>query len=240
MGRLTDKTESINRTSGMVRLERHEGVLILRLEGKAGTFGLDQVKQLSQALDEVERAQSPSSLVILGSGKFFSAGFEMKQVMGPQASALVQGFWRQLARLLVLPIPTIAAINGHAFGSGAFIALACDFRLMVDGEAKFCFPEVALGIPLGVGFAELAKAKLSPQAMSFLALSGHKASASEALKLGIIDKVFQDTSQLEHAAKSKATSLATSCKPSLGLIKKELFGPAHTALNNAVLNLSKL
>ncbi|HTA32823.1 MAG TPA: enoyl-CoA hydratase/isomerase family protein [Solirubrobacteraceae bacterium] len=78
------------------------------------------------------------------------------------AAEVLHGLHALLARLLVFPTATVAAINGHAFAAGAMLALACDARVMREDRGYFCVPEVDLGLPFTPGMTALLKARLSP------------------------------------------------------------------------------
>jgi len=82
----------------------------------------------SLLLSEVKAAAHPKALVVTGSGKFFSNGLDLKVFETPtQVPVLVAALNKVLASILTHDGHTIAAINGHAFGAGLFIALACDW-----------------------------------------------------------------------------------------------------------------
>ncbi len=81
--------------------------------------------------------------------KFYSNGLDLDWLgahsdQGDWYVGRVQGL---LARVLTLPVPTAAAVVGHAFGAGAMLATAHDFRVMRDDRGFFCFPEVDIRIP---------------------------------------------------------------------------------------------
>ncbi|MCG2942458.1 enoyl-CoA hydratase/isomerase family protein, partial [Escherichia coli] len=63
------------------------------------------------------------------------------------------------SRVLTFSLPTAAAVNGHAFGGGAMLAMAHDYRVMRDDRGYFCFPEVDINIPFTPGMAALIQAK---------------------------------------------------------------------------------
>jgi Delta3-Delta2-enoyl-CoA isomerase len=69
-----------------------------------------------------------------------------------------------LARVLVAPVPTVAAVNGHAFGAGSMLGIAHDVRVMRVDRGYYCFPEVDIHIPFMPGMAALIQAKLTPAA----------------------------------------------------------------------------
>jgi enoyl-CoA hydratase/carnithine racemase len=118
--------------------------------------------KLEEALDKVEKSNGPKALVITAKDKFFSNGLDLKYLSKAESNQIVELFGRiskVLARVLTFPMITVCAINGHAFGAGttlttlnneigAFLALACDYRLMKQDRGFFCFPEVDLGLPL--------------------------------------------------------------------------------------------
>jgi enoyl-CoA hydratase/carnithine racemase len=183
-----------------------------------------------------------ASLVVVGTGTFFSAGFDLASITSAsEGPALVRQTWKVLARLLVLPVPTVCLYNGHAFGLGLFLGLACDHRLMVDnndngGNARLCLPEIHIGLPLGPGFAALAKCKLTAVALTQAALTGARFTATEALRYGLVDDVVAVVAQPPaNAALAAAVALAksleqTSSRGNLRSIKMELYGDAHAVL----------
>ena len=97
------------------------------------------------------------ALVTVANGKFYSNGLDLQWLSanGEKAQWYVDRVHGLFARVLTLPVPTIAAINGHAFGAGAMLALAHDFRVMRTDRGFFCLPEVDIRIPFTPGMAAL-------------------------------------------------------------------------------------
>jgi enoyl-CoA hydratase/carnithine racemase len=91
------------------------------------------------------------------------------------------------ARLLSSPIPSVAALNGHAFAGGAMLALACDFRVMRSDRGFFCIPEIDLGLPLHPAMASLIAARLPKLTAHEAIITGRRYGGSEALERGIVD-----------------------------------------------------
>lgn len=224
---------------------------------KANVFDIPLLQRLNSLLDQVEE-QLPCSLVCTGSGKFFSAGFDLQALTGtahgkggkndggktPQGQELVNYSWQVLARLLIFPAPTFCLFNGHAFGLGLFIGLACDHRIMLAQGGYLCLPEITIGLPLGSGFAALAKCKMDPGTLRTSALTGKKFSYKEALKAGMIDAVVSPSADTDTPVPQQVLDMAeqvvsTSTKGNLSEIKKELYQETRAVLLGQT-NRSKL
>mmetsp|Transcript_18936 Transcript_18936/g.26063 ORF Transcript_18936/g.26063 Transcript_18936/m.26063 type:complete len:250 (-) Transcript_18936:421-1170(-) len=168
------------------------GVLILILNRGPNLFNPSFVASLSSAIAIVEEASHPKSLVITGgeNNKFFSNGLDTEWMLQhpKETSTMIETGWKLLARILVMDCRTVAAINGHAFGAGLFLALACDFRIMRTKRGWLNFPELNLGMRLAKGFAELSKAKLSAPTLREGVLTGKRYTSAEALQAGMIDE----------------------------------------------------
>ncbi|KAL7553633.1 hypothetical protein ACHAWF_016938 [Thalassiosira exigua] len=121
-----------------------------------------------------------------GGGGPFEAGGES----GGPAAAMIERFHSEvLARILVLPFRTVAAVNGHCIGAGLFLALACDRRVMRTERGYVQWPEARLGMRLTKGFAELSKAKVDDgRVLREGILTAKKYGPSEAVSAGIIDE----------------------------------------------------
>lgn len=106
-----------------------------------------------------------NGLVTMGTGKFYSNGLDLDWLAahGDQMQFYVGRVQALFARMLTLPMPTAAALNGHAFGAGAMLAIAHDYRVMRADRGYFCFPEVDIHIPFTPGMAALIQAKLTPE-----------------------------------------------------------------------------
>lgn len=131
-------------------------------------------------------------VIITGAGeKAFVAGADISEMKdkSPQESYT---FARQgqvlFQRIQDLPQPTIAAINGFAFGGGCELAMSCDMRIATD-KAKFGQPEVALGIIPGFGGTQRLPRLIGRAKAMELIITGRTINASEALELGLVNKV---------------------------------------------------
>src|ERR1041385_9256357 len=119
----------------VVDVTREGGVFVLTVKAGENLFNRGFVDAFNAALDEVERASGPAGLVTVGgSEKFYSNGLDLAWLGSDEgrdhAATFVQEVIALFARLLTFPIPSVAALNGHAFAAGGMLALAHDFRVM--------------------------------------------------------------------------------------------------------------
>lgn len=225
--------------NGIILTTDSGGILTLLIDRGPNVFNPSLVKSLSEAIEKVEAASHPKALVVRGAGKFFSNGLDLDWMMeNPTGTGkMIESVWRLLARILVLDCRTVAAINGHAFGAGLFLALACDFRVMRTERGYMCWPELNLGMRLAKGFAELSKAKASQATLREGVLTGKRYGSSDALSAGLVDAECS----IEHLVEKAAELAAAGLPEALGLanfdprafreMKVELYCDAYRALS---------
>ena len=175
----------------MIERKDTGGVRILKLaHGKVSAMDLE----LGEALiAELEDAIDPSvrAVIITGSGSSFSAGVDLFRIVkdGPEYGRrflpVLDGF---LHRVLTLPKPAIAAINGHAIAGGCILAAACDHRIMTEGNGRIGIPELAVGVPFPALPLQIMSARLADGALRDLVFSGRTVLIDEAKAMGLIDE----------------------------------------------------
>lgn len=174
----------------MPTIRREDDYLIITLhdEGKFQPEAYDKVKAL---LDQAEADDTAKALIIEGQGKNFSQGYDLAwfQANDPKGfSPFTTLSMLIIKQLLSFPKPTVAAVNGHAFGFGAFMVLACDYAVQRSGVGFFCLPEVNIGLPFAPSMNELARTKLpSRQVVRDAMYTGKRYPAEESAALGIVD-----------------------------------------------------
>ena len=141
----------------------------------------------------IERAleEGAQGLVTTGGGKFYSNGLDLDWV-GAHSDRLEWYVGRVhdlFARVLALPVPTAAAVVGHAFGAGAMLAMSHDFRVMRTDRGFFCLPESDIRIPFTPGMTALLQAKFTPQTAVASMTTGRRFGGADALRFGIVDAV---------------------------------------------------
>jgi enoyl-CoA hydratase/carnithine racemase len=167
-----------------------EKIAILHLGDDENRFSPGFLDEFDSCLDDIVGAGA-QGLVTTGGGKFYSNGLDLDWLAahGEQAQWYVGRVQGMLARMLTLPVPTAAALVGHAFGAGAMLALAHDFRAMRADKGYFCFPEADIHIPFTPGMAALIQAKLTPQAAIASMTTGRRFGGGDAESLGLVDAV---------------------------------------------------
>ena len=150
------------------------------------------VLELRDALDRLERADDVRAVVVSGRGeRAFSAGSHVGEFedqagdAGRDRHKLDQDVWRQLADL---PVPTLAAIEGHCLGGGLELALCCDIRIASE-TAKLGLPEVRLAVIPGSGGTQRLPRVVGATRAKELILTGRRLTAAEAEAIGLVNRV---------------------------------------------------
>ena len=199
---------------------------VLHLGDDENRFSPEWLQRVHSTLDSVDDV-----LVTTGGGKFYSNGLDLDWLManGDKAAEYVAEVQELFARVLTLPVPTVAAINGHAFGAGAMLAMAHDFRVMRSDRGYFCFPEADINIPFTPGMAALIQGKLTPAAAVASMTTGRRFGGADALSFGLVDEIAAEGDVVK-VASERVAALAGKDRGTLGAIKATMFAPAVTAL----------
>lgn len=213
-----------------ITLTHEDKIAILDLGNDENRFSPGFLDDFDSSLDDIVGAGT-QGLVTTGGGKFYSNGLDLDWLAahGEQAQWYVGRVQAMLARMLTLPVPTAAALVGHAFGAGAMLALAHDFRVMRADRGYFCFPEADIRIPFTPGMAALIQAKLTPQAAIASMTTGRRFGGGDAASLGLVDAVAAE-GVVTAAAIDILRPLAGKDPGTLGAIKHTMFQHAVRAL----------
>lgn len=214
-----------------MKLTRDGEVFLLDLGDGENRFDDVFVRELGVALDEVAAATGPAALVTAASGKFWSNGLDLDWLGAhpEQAEAFVSGVHRLFARVLTLPVPTVAALQGHCFAAGGMLALAHDWRVMRSDRGFFCLPEVDIAIPFTEGMGALIQARLTPATALEAMTTGRRYGGDEAVAAGIVTTAVPLDDVLATAVE-RVRPLAGKAGSTLGTIKQRMHGPALAAL----------
>ncbi|MCV7198170.1 enoyl-CoA hydratase-related protein [Mycobacterium angelicum] len=217
-----------------ISLHYDEKIAVLDLGDDENRFSPSFLDDINAHLDEIV-AGNAHGLVTTAVGKFYSNGLDLDWLgaHGDQTTWYVGRVHALLARMLTLPIPTAAAIVGHAFGAGAMLATAHDFRVMRADRGYFCFPEVDIRIPFTDGMAALIQAKLSPQTAVASMTTGRRFGGQDAARVGIVDATAAE-GDVTATAVEMLRPLGGKDPGTLGAIKQTMFAPAIAALSPVV------
>lgn len=155
-------------------------------------LNLEFMEELRDELAAVTEDPPSAGLVITGEGRAFSAGVDIKEVPRyepAEGRAMIEALNACVALLYGLPACTVGAINGHAIGGGLVLALACDFRIAADTDARFALAEVTAGIPYPACPLELLRAELAPGIRRRLMLSGDPLTGREAVEFALFEEL---------------------------------------------------
>ena len=186
---------------------------------------------LEAAADELERADDVAAVLVRSAvDGVFMAGADVTVYAGitpelVERALLVQDLF---TRWEALPMPTVAAISGHALGGGLELALAGDFRVAADGPALLGLPEVRLGVIPGGGGTQRLTRLVGPGRATELIMKGLRLSPAEALRDGIVHAVVPAETLEEHA-RDYAARLARQAPLALRAIKRAVLAAGTRA-----------
>ncbi|MEV8319903.1 enoyl-CoA hydratase-related protein [Streptomyces sp. NPDC059900] len=217
----------------MPALDRQDNVFILDLGDGENRFHPDWLTAVDAALDEVEKAEGPRALVTAATGKFFSNGLDLDWLFAhaEQHQDYVVTVHGLLARMLSLPVVTVAALQGHTFAAGAMLSLAHDFRVMRADRGYWCLPEADINIPFTPGMSALIQARLTPQTAHEAMTTARRYGGHDALAAAVVDHAV-DEDAVRRTAVEIAGAQANKAGPTLGTIKTRMYAPALTALRD--------
>ncbi len=225
----------------MIKLEKRESIYFLTMDADENRWNTTFVREIADVLDEVENDEGPGALITSSANtKFFSNGLDLDWIQSPEShqnggdrEVFGKEFMYLMGRMITLPIPTVCAINGHAFGAGFMFALSHDVRIMREDRGFLCANEMQLGLPIPRPELALFKHKVPANAFFETVQLSRRWTGSEALNAGIIQGV-SSLDELHEDAQSKAEELAplANNRKNFGHQKEMLYG------ENAAINLS--
>ncbi|WP_062993144.1 enoyl-CoA hydratase-related protein [Nocardia anaemiae] len=217
----------------MTTLTYHEKIAVLDLGDDENRFSPEFLDAVEAHLDTA-LAEDAHALVTTASGKFYSNGLDLDWLLanGERTQWYIGRVQALFARVLTLPIPTAAALPGHAFGAGAMLALAHDYRVMRADRGFFCLPEVDIRIPFTPGMAALIQSKLTPKASVAAMTTGRRFGGIDASDLDIVDATAGEGA-VATAALAMLAPLGGKDPATLGAIKNTMFGPVVAELTES-------
>jgi enoyl-CoA hydratase len=203
-------------------------------DGKVNVMSPAMLQGLHDAFDRA--AEERTVVVLSGRPNIFSAGFDLKVIRGPSADDLhtMLRIGAELAlKILAFPTPVITVVEGSAFPMGAFLILASDWRIGIEGDWKIGLNEVQIGIPVPRFGLEVARQRLQPAYFSRTATLGEMFGPAEALKAGFIDHLVPKA-DLAAATDVAVTALEAAHPPSHTTTKRRARAAAIAAMRAAI------
>ena len=225
----------------MINLEKKESIYFLTMDAGENRWNTTFVREFSKALDDVEKDNGPGALITTSSDpKFFSNGLDLDWIQTPDdfpekgdREVFGEEFMYLMGRIITLPIPTICAINGHAFGAGFMLALSHDVRMMREDRGFLCANEIQLGLKIPRPELALFRHKIPANSFFETVQLSKRWTGPAALEAGIIQSI-STIDNLAEITKSKAEELAplATDRENFGTQKEMLYG------ENAAINLN--
>jgi enoyl-CoA hydratase/carnithine racemase len=229
-------------TTEIVRVERRGDARIVWLDNDQNLFDAAFLPAFHGALDaiqaELDASEPARPVVTTGAGKFFTNGFDLEYLGrlggGGSDSRAVLGFVESacelLARVLTFPAPTVAAVNGHAFGIGAMLALAHDQQVMRSDRGWLCLPEVDYGLPFHPFMQALITARLPARVAQQAMLTGRRYDGEAAMAAAIVDATAS-ADELLRAAIDRAAEWSGKQPSVVAALKAQLHAPITATLS---------
>ncbi|MCP4020392.1 MAG: enoyl-CoA hydratase/isomerase family protein [Desulfobacteraceae bacterium] len=213
----------------VIQWNKQESVAIVEMCNNANKQNLDFVTDMNKCYDEIREDKDIFSIILTSSDeKNFSQGIDVDwlgQRMNEKDFDNIKKFMYGMNNIfkqnLLMPIPVIAAINGHAFGNGAMLACTCDFRFMKKDKGFFCFPEVDINIPFLPGMIKFVRKAIPEYKFNQMILSGKRLAAQELEDAHVIERASSDKEELMQDALAFAKNF-TKGRPIFGELKKRM------------------
>lgn len=191
--------------------------------GKTNSYTLDMLRQLAGIIKEVNEKEELKGLVLTGSGRFFSSGFDLPMFLGFKDHNEVVEFFDEeepiLLDLFMCKKPVVSAINGHAAAGGLIFAMASDYRIVKNHpKIKIGMSEIKIGLPLSIAQAEIMRFGLdSDRLYRDIMFFGEMIDVTKAKDLGLVDEVVEEDALLPRAKEIVSLWIDTPARPFISL-----------------------
>lgn len=199
-----------------IKIERKEKVVVVRLNRPQALNALNNevMQEITEKLKPLDNDPETGCFIVTGSEKVFAAGADIKE-MQPKSfqQMFAENYFAGWEDFYHLRTPKIAAVSGYAFGGGCELAMMCDLIFAAE-NAQFGQPEIKLGVIPGIGGTQRLTALIGKARAMDLILTGRTIDADEALRYGLVSRVFP-TEQLLHKTIEVAHTLSNYSKTAL-------------------------
>lgn len=192
-----------------IKYEVNEGIgyVTINRPKALNALNMDVLNELYAAFTEIEADDAVKAVIVTGEGKAFVAGADIAQMSQLNAlegrEMMILGH-KVMNLIEAVEKPVIAAVNGFALGGGCELAMACDIRIASE-KAKFAQPEVGLGIIPGFGGTQRLARLVGKGMAKYLIMTAEMIPASEAYRIGLVEKVAAPEELMDEAKKVAQT-----------------------------------
>lgn len=198
-------------TPELISVEHRDGIALVTIDRPEVRNALNTqvLEEIEVQLEHIRSAEEIGAVIFTGAGDTsFIAGADISQLVGYSMRDGLRASMQRLYDLIEeFPKPTIAAVNGYAFGGGCELSMACDIRIAAQ-PASFCLPETNLGVLPGAGGTQRLSRLVGKGRAVEMILTGRRLSAEEALGIGLVTSVTGPDELLEQARETARTILA--------------------------------
>ncbi len=211
----------------IVHWEKQNEIAVITMCNGANRQNLVFAEQMNSCLDQILEDKTLFSIVLTSSDeKNFSQGVDVEWLSQKfieqdfdSVKNFMYGMNNVFKRFLLMPLPVIAAINGHAYGNGSILSCACDFRFMTKDKGFFCFPEVDVNIPFLPGMIAFVRKAIPEYLFNDMLLSGRRLTATELELNNVIIHASNNREELLEEAMAYAGTYRKQ-RPIFGELKK--------------------
>lgn len=195
--------------------------------GKVNAIDHLLLGELVQVSRELATAPEIASVVLTGSGKFFSFGFDVPALYDlprDEFTRFLTTYCDLCRTLFLFPKPLVAAVNGHAVAGGCIFALTADYRVMSAQAGKMALNEVTFGAGLFPAAVEMLRYAVGSRKTQEMILTGRMLTAAESLECGLVDELAEEQHLIQRASE-KARDMARYGGPAFANLKNLARGP---------------
>jgi cyclohexa-1,5-dienecarbonyl-CoA hydratase len=215
-----------------VHVDSAQGVTRITLSRPpANVLSIEMMQELAAAIESLEYQRDVKLVTLFGSGKYFSAGFELGEHLGDQGYMMLESFRRIFEALGKVDKPTLAVVAGAAFGAGSILAAACDIVLAAQ-SAKFGHPEIRGAVFNPMAAALLPRLVGRKRAFEMLLL-GTSLTAADAERVGLITRAVPDD-RLDAEVAAVVQRFQEASAPVVQLARRAIAGALDLPLEEAV------
>lgn len=179
-----------------LQVTKQENYAIVQLDrGSANAINLELLQELKHAFEKLAEDETVKGVVLTGKKNFFSAGLDVIELYNYDAAKIDELFdtlFQTMRTLLAFKKPLVASITGHAPAGGCVLAICADYRVMAEGKYRIGLNEIPVGIIMPQYIFETYAELIGRGKAAQFILEGKLASTSEALEVGLIDKVVDE------------------------------------------------